>query len=265
MGSKVIIPSVRVNNVANSHFSALPEHCTSSLRATSRRYVASGRRHGVSRPSRKMTHPPVGSAARPSSQTAVATFAPTARLNSALAAEAVCLCAPTMWESWPPALFPLTVISSMVYSIHRLVSLLLCVHLASWSHFGQTKVYWKDGLALVVVPSRPILSLRLWNRCFLKHFRLCKCQSTLKTAYVLSCVYCDFTAAIKQAWQALAVVHLFKQHIFAISISNIIHLQVVLWLYSAVSRKFQMILFKINKWLWPGCNCATVSINKCKS
>ena len=87
------------------------EHCTSSLRATNRRCVASGQRRGVSRPSRRTTRPPAVSAARPSLQTAVATSAPTARPNSALAVEGGSLCAPTMWGTWtwpPPFPFSLS-------------------------------------------------------------------------------------------------------------------------------------------------------------
>lgn len=78
--------------------------CTSSLRATNRRCVASGRRRGASRPSRRTTRPPAASAARPSLPTAAATSAPTARPNSAPAAEAGSPCAPTMWENLNPLL-----------------------------------------------------------------------------------------------------------------------------------------------------------------
>ncbi|KAM7418412.1 hypothetical protein PAMA_015843 [Pampus argenteus] len=51
-----------------------------------------------------MMHPPAESAARPSLPTAAVTFAPTARLNSALAVEAGSLCAPTilLWAPLQP-------------------------------------------------------------------------------------------------------------------------------------------------------------------
>lgn len=79
--------------------SLLTEHCTSSLRATNRKCVALGQRRGASIRNRRTMRPPVVSAARPSSPTAVATFAPTARRNSVPAVEEGSLCAPTMWET----------------------------------------------------------------------------------------------------------------------------------------------------------------------
>lgn len=76
-----------------------PERCTSSSRATNRKCVASGRRRGASRPSRRMTRPPVASATRPNSPTAAVTSAPTAKPNSAPAAEDGSPCAPTTWAT----------------------------------------------------------------------------------------------------------------------------------------------------------------------
>lgn len=127
--------------IANLFCPPLSEHCTSSLRATNKRYVASGPRRGVSRPIRRTTLPPAVSAARPSLQMAVATSAPTARPNSALAVEAGSLCAPIMWENWPSSC-PLFISPHPCYSWCTVQSFCFCV-------FVNVCLFWLPGHTLV--------------------------------------------------------------------------------------------------------------------
>lgn len=125
--------------------SLLSEHCTSSLRATNRKCVASGPRRGASRPSRRTTRPPAASAARLSLQMAAATSAPTARSNSVLAVEGGSLCAPIMWEA--SECFPSSSRTHLIPAVYDTWSLLLllCVCHVCFFCFLVT-LWWEQSV-----------------------------------------------------------------------------------------------------------------------
>lgn len=183
----------------------LSERCTSSSRATNKRCVASGRRRDASRPSRRTTRPPAVSAARPSLRMAAATSAHIARPNSALAAEAGSLCAPTMWENWPSTRFLFSFHSHLIPAVvdaQFSPSASVCLLMFLWLP-GHTLVETKVYLKSVFGTSRSPSETRVKSEAVLCEALELTWTWKSITASVLSCVSCNCTAAIKQAWQAL--------------------------------------------------------------